>query len=132
MRRTSDQSMAAGFQTVVWQVTDFDDVAGFDGVSSYTVDRSGLYLISGRVGRMATATSQSLIAAPAIDGTRLPTTRVAASTTTITGGSFNDLVELVGGTVLTLQCQGHASAAWTLYGAHTAMSVVRVGPVAWT
>lgn len=124
--------MAAGFQTVVWEATDFDDVGGFDGVSTYTLDRSGLYLISGRIARMATATSQSLIAAVAINGTRLPTTRVAASTTAITGGSFNDLLELVVGDLVTLQAQGHASGAWTLYGAHTVMSIVRVGPVAWT
>lgn len=124
--------MAAGFQTVIWEAADFDDVSGWDGVSTYTIDRSGLYSLKYRCGRMATATAQSLIIAPAINGVRSQTTRVSINTTAITGGASADDLELVAGDQITVQVQGHASAAWTLYGAHTAFSIVRIGPVAWT
>lgn len=130
--RTTDQACIAGYNDVVWEVVDYDDVSGFDGVSTYTIDRGGLYLLNYRAARAVTTTSQSLLIRPTINGVTQPSTRVSLSGTPIAGGATSDLLELDTGDAVRMQVQGHASAAWSLLGSHTAWSVVRLGPIAWT
>lgn len=132
LRRTTDQVFAAGFQTITWEVADYDDVGGWDGTSGYVVDRGGFYLLLARVGRTAQASAQSLIIAPAINGVRQADSRVGNSTGTVLGGTTSDLLELDYLDVITIQAQGSSSTAWTAQGIYTAFQLTRVGPIAWT
>lgn len=131
LRRTADVVLPAGVNTIVWQVADFDDVGGWDGISTYSFDRAGLYLVGSTIQRAATASGSGPQLLVQLNGANVATA-LAVSSTSAVRLQATSLIEVGATDQLRVQCQLHSSATATLVAAASQLWCTRIGPVAWT
>lgn len=128
--RTTNQTLAAGANDVVFEAADYDDVAGWNGTSGYVLDRDGLWLLIAAANRAAVGTSSSLITRLRVNGlTVIQTT--GAPTVNALQAQCSGIFQLLAGDVVGMNVTGHGTASSTLTAGNTGLFVVRIGPKSW-
>lgn len=123
--------MAAGANDVVWEEADYDDVGGWDGISHYTCDRPGLYLIGASANRAAAASASSVVVRVRVNDVTIQQTGSAPTNGAIQV-QVSALLELAAGDQISENVTLHSSLSTTLSAGHTVLHIARLGPKAWT
>lgn len=131
VHQASVQAVAAGAQDLTFDALDFEDPAGWDGVSLYTVDRAGLYLMYLSAARGTAAVSSTIIVRLRVNGLTVAS-RASLSTGAGVSESVSYLGHLQAGDNIRGNVTFHATLATTSNPSQTFMHAVRVGPVRWT
>lgn len=129
LRCNAAPSIAAGFQTIPWNVTVFDDELGYDGAGGYVPDRDGLWLTGVHVSRNSIAAAFQPQLQLLVDGTVVSSAR-ALNRVEGQGVAINDLIELEAGDVLTVEIAFSATVAVGL-NTDAYWWGTRVGPKRW-
>lgn len=126
------QVIAAGAVTLQFDTVEFEEPAGlWDGVSNFTVDRPGLYLLGVQAGRLAVATSSTVIVRARIGINTRQSFQTVTSTSGIVGQTIV-LTHLDAGDVFSGNVTFHPTLASATIATQTQIWAARVGPKRWT
>lgn len=128
---TAQAIAAGGAVDLQWDVIDFEDPDVFDGVSSVTVDRDGLYLSLAHVTRASVATPSTVTVRQRVNGV----TKYLTQHSTVQGAWTSEcsgLLYLVEGDVLVINVTFHTTLASTTSAPSTRWTGSRIGPKRWT
>lgn len=129
--QSTPQTVAAGFQTLLWDTVLFEDPAGWDGVSSYVVDRPGLYLIGAQALRssVASASTSTLF----LRRNNSSTDAIQSlSTTAGVATHLSTIMELEEGDEMEVNVIFHTTLSATTVVSQTKFWGSRIGPKRWT
>lgn len=131
LRRSSDVVLAAGFQLVPWNDVVEDDVGGFDGASTYTFDRAGLFLFGCQIRRDAVASTSNVFPRALVDGVvEYPSPDI--NTTAAQARHFGGMLLVEAGQQLTIDVRLHTTLSATMTASSSWLWLTRVGPWRWT
>lgn len=132
LSQTANQTIAAGGAVdLVWTDTIWEDPVVFDGTSTITVDRPGLYLIGTHVTRAAAATGSPITVRIRQDGVTI----VLNQTSSVAGTLSVPLTRLVhcpAGSQFVINVTFHATLSTTTSAPSTEFWGARIGPDRWT
>lgn len=126
------QAIAAGAAAdLVWDQVDWEDPAVFDGLSTVTVDRPGLYLVGCTVTRAAAATASPIQVRFRLNGSTwlLNFTVNAVGAVSV---PLSSMLKLVAGDQLVVNTTLHNTAAQSTSPNSTEWWGARIGPERWT
>lgn len=130
--QSAGQTIGAGAATdLIWDVVDWQDPAVFDGVSTITVDRPGLYLIGAHITRAAAATASPLTVRLRLNGTTWVLNQ-AANTANAVSVPVTALKKLAAGDQVLVNATLHNTVAQATSAPSTEFWGARIGPERWT
>lgn len=129
--RTTTLVAPAGAFNVSWEAADFDDVGGWAGGELYTVDRPGLYSVVASMNRQPVGTGSSSAVRVQVNGLTVQTTGYPSTTSGIQL-QCHYLGLLAAGDLINVNATMHGSASSNVGPASTNLTIIRVGPKAWT
>lgn len=124
-------AQATGTNPVALGTVNFDDVAGWDGVNGYVIDRAGFYTIGGAVSRASLGSSGRIRVGWSKNGSLQVATGPPGSGNATDVG-FQDVGELALGDVVRLVTVLTGPSPQNLLATDTYLYVWRCGPVNWT
>lgn len=122
---------AAGAVDLIWTDTIWEDPVVFDGTSTVTVDRPGLYLIGAHVTRAAAASGSPITVRLRQNGVTIVLSQSSSVAGTLTV-ECHRLLKCSAGDQLVVNVTFHATLSTTTSAPSTEFWGARVGPERWT